>query len=252
MEYNTLYTFFIARELFIVVLLCLVMIRKLNTNRFLSILVVFLLVLGLSEVFANWSAPTSTPTNNNTTGPIDNSSIPQAKGGNPIGGSLLDINGTLSSENMFVWGDSRFYGDVRVGGLSGSGTRPVCVDSNHKFYICGATPPPPPAGNISSIGANQGWDNIGCSVWEGTANLSAPATQSGNAIVRFDYTMQQYPFSSGQETIWFQFNQGDTSSVVDWTTGAEHLPNCNDTAITSNVCIEDEGPFTFDPSVPHC
>ena len=80
-----------------------------------------------------WHSPTATPPNGNISAPINASATPQAKGG-PVTASLLDINGTLASQTLAVFGNmivgNTAGGTVETTSLTGTtGNRPVCMNA---------------------------------------------------------------------------------------------------------------------------
>ncbi|MFZ2072099.1 MAG: hypothetical protein WA101_01310 [Minisyncoccia bacterium] len=102
----------------------------------LGISYVYATVGNTQSVSSNWAIPSGTPPAGNVVGPIDMSNKEQAKGGTPITGSLLNIEGTLSSDSLAVFGNSVVGGDLKASQLSGVGSRPICVDSSGKLIPC--------------------------------------------------------------------------------------------------------------------
>ena len=78
-----------------------------------SIIAALILVGGISYALA-WSGPVNNPPDNGSiNAPINTSSNIQAKGGTALAGSLLNVNGTLSSNSLAIFGNSIFSGTVQ-------------------------------------------------------------------------------------------------------------------------------------------
>jgi hypothetical protein len=107
-------------------------------------ILILAIVIGLGANYALatvWSGPTvSAPGNNKPT--ILNKTIGfQSKGGPVIPGSLLNINGILSGQDVLVWNSASVVDNVTINTLPIN--KNLCVDVNHKLVACGVIPPVP-------------------------------------------------------------------------------------------------------------
>lgn len=114
--------------------------------------------LGVSMISAQWQGPGSNPPSGNKEAPINVSTDPQAKGGAYITGTLLDINGLLTSNDLAVAGKTvtsnlDVLGIAKIESLSDaentSATYPaqVCADVAGNLMLCtggGGGPGPGP------------------------------------------------------------------------------------------------------------
>jgi cysteine-rich repeat protein len=109
---------------------------KTYTKDLLTIFVITSCIVLASAFSYAFVGPTAVAPLNNATGPIDTSTLPQAKGGPVVPGSLLNINGTTSANYLIAWNNFVANQNLTVASLAGVGTRPVCTDSNKKLIIC--------------------------------------------------------------------------------------------------------------------
>lgn len=104
-----------------------------------------ILCFGTSYLFAGWINPPANPPSSNIDAPINASAGEQAKGGGEkVSGSLLNINGVLSSNSLAVFGPATVSGGLQVNSLADSnpsaltGERNICVDADGLLITCPA------------------------------------------------------------------------------------------------------------------
>lgn len=121
------------------------LIKKINTLK--PLLFAVLLLAGFIVVSANnWSAPSSAPTSNNSSAPINEGTPSQEKKGVLTLGGLLNMaHGPIVTYSPFVVGDANnaakasFYGNLNLFGIidtSDNSDKPLCTMSNGKVKIC--------------------------------------------------------------------------------------------------------------------
>jgi hypothetical protein len=99
---------------------------------------------GTSYLFAAWINPPANPPSSNIDAPINIGTGEQAKGtGDKVAGSLLNINGVLSSNSLVVFGPATVSGSVKVISLADAGAftwstgeRSICVDALGVLVAC--------------------------------------------------------------------------------------------------------------------
>ncbi len=80
-----------------------------------NLVIVSILVLGVIGVQAGtWTAAPVNPPTNNVDAPLNTGAIPQAKNGSVIDGSLLNIAGTLTSNNFITAGSGYFGNGIQI------------------------------------------------------------------------------------------------------------------------------------------
>lgn len=103
--------------------------------------------LGVSFISAQWQGPGSNPPTGNKAAPINVTTTSQSKGGNPIAGVLLDINGLLIANDLAVAGKTitsnlDVLGVANIESLSEAenlgSTFPasVCADNMGNLVLC--------------------------------------------------------------------------------------------------------------------
>lgn len=99
---------------------------------------------GTSYLFAAWINPPANPPSSNIDAPINASAGEQSKGiGDKVTGSLLNINGVLSSNSLAVFGPATVSGSLKVNSLADAGSftfstgeRNICVDATGLLVAC--------------------------------------------------------------------------------------------------------------------
>ena len=96
---------------------------------------------GMSYLLA-WTGPPANPPANNIDAPINVGINDQIKGGGNSVGSLLHINGSLSSNSLAVFGPATISDNLTVDYLKGGGNQNICVNTLGVLVVCAVEVPP--------------------------------------------------------------------------------------------------------------
>ncbi len=107
-------------------------------NQIKAIVLGSILAFGVASVSA-WTGPLCAPPSCNISAPLTALNIGQAKGKtSATSGSILDVNGNLSTNALGVSGDANILGNVTIPQfiISSGSSREMCVDPNGKVILC--------------------------------------------------------------------------------------------------------------------